>query len=815
MLPGGQIAAQTPSAELTTDGNTLVVTATGDLTTYNITSTSTATVFTAAGATVIKKGHVATNPNWVDAVNAGDLYDPSQLYFWYDASSYSNKLIEDNATYFSTEPGSTYIETKEVTTTKPFVEEVEAQAKAMGCTAVKFVQGDGEPMVLSADQMASLIKYSANSKTNYFSALDFSPVTGITLSALKTSYGTGTWDLNASFVLPNTIKKDDGTVMTSAEKLTWASTVNNGGNIYWYTPKKNIDFTEDATQPYYNLEVRVIRDAQEYLEAGAAFVKKDVTKNLLVHTTSSILSKLIYLDYDGISNLVLDGTTESVNNSSFGKDSNGNDVKFAHIQRLILRNSTWVNFPITAHGSLNVLEGLEANKPASGESTLHITNLNGEGSLAKTAEYYDDALDKAHYCNIHGTVGDQDVEDFLNFVSNPCLNLLECNWVGTTGKLKSLKNNYIKYLVLPSGSAKKSTYKDTSNNDANMGSNVDEAKGIAATSYKNFSFSGCKNLLGVGAYRTVEDPKDKTKLRGLFEAHSTSAELDTDMPYLINGTRDHDFSHVEMLNYMIRNFSSNITGDANKWPDNKEGNLPVDSILFSGYLNKQDINGSFGTLNINIAGANLKNAYFPTASDMTISGSDQATTTTGATYYGAGANWKTYLKYIDLPVAKEQSVLPHYCLYNVKSLKAICVPGNYTRLEEGAQGYNNQLVSVYTTAIDANGDGRGDTIKYGNYNNADGKAVPGQYSCTLPPHLEYVGTNCFALDEQFLDVYILNGKDDKIPECARDAFSAGTYYGWGGYNSTHPIQRNSCAQLKYDEASNLHISYPRQKASNR
>lgn len=174
-----------------------------------------------------------------------------------------------------------------------------------------------------------------------------------------------------------------------------------------------------------------------------------------------------------------------------------------------------------------------------------------------------------------------------------------------------------------------------------------------------------------------------------------------------------------------------------------------------------------------------------------------------------------YRLHIDLPVAKEQSVLPHYCLYNVKSLKAICVPGNYTRLEEGAQGYNNQLVSVYTTAIDANGDGRGDTIKYGNYNNADGKAVPGQYSCTLPPHLEYVGTNCFALDEQFLDVYILNGKDDKIPECARDAFSAGTYYGWGGYNSTHPIQRNSCAQLKYDEASNLHISYPRQKASNR
>lgn len=69
-VAGGQIAAQTPSAELTTDGNTLVVTATGDLTTYNITSTSTATVFTAAGATVIKKGHVATNPNWVDAVNA-------------------------------------------------------------------------------------------------------------------------------------------------------------------------------------------------------------------------------------------------------------------------------------------------------------------------------------------------------------------------------------------------------------------------------------------------------------------------------------------------------------------------------------------------------------------------------------------------------------------------------------------------------------------------------------------------------------------------------------------------------------------------
>jgi hypothetical protein len=143
---------------------------------------------------------------------------------------------------------------------------------------------------------------------------------------------------------------------------------------------------------------------------------------------------------------------------------------------------------------------------------------------------------------------------------------------------------------------------------------------------------------------------------------------------------------------------------------------------------------------------------------------------------------------VSLPTSFKMDSIPSYCLNNCKSLTELCIPGNYKYLADECFGDNFPCTKIYTTYIDA--DGNGDLSK---------PIDNGVNTLTLSKNIKYIGNGAFNLDEKFTDVYIMA---ETAPVCKLWAFSHGTLYGWGGYNSTSPITRASYNGLTNGTASN-------------
>lgn len=133
-----------------------------------------------------------------------------------------------------------------------------------------------------------------------------------------------------------------------------------------------------------------------------------------------------------------------------------------------------------------------------------------------------------------------------------------------------------------------------------------------------------------------------------------------------------------------------------------------------------------------------------------------------------------------LPVAKYQTTIPEEA-FNVSSigkLRKVCIPGNFKRIEQKAFYQCNKLTHITTTGTDNLGNGDYENLLIDN----------GDNTITLPANLEFIGKDAFSLVENIKDVYVLA---EKAPVCEVNAFSPGTLYGWGGYNSASPITRDS------------------------
>ena len=483
----------------------LTVTASGDLTNY--TTPSTAYFFTAAGASAIKKGYSKDNPGWSDWVKAGDLYDPDQLYV--DASQ--NVVIEDNDTYFSTEPGSTYIVSKEVTIT--FAEEIEAQLKAKKCTTLKFALPEsGTPATLSKDQVQGIIN-SANSAEYCF---DFSNIQGLTEEDLSGLTYTGT--TTPAWVVPDYSK--NGTKISTEKKKSIAeayqTATNKANNVYWFSPNMQNDMTEGGIAKY-NLNVLSNGNGTS-AEYGSKLPEAD-TKNLVVYLkgdgTNTIpgmsATGAIKFDYPGISNLVLDNITLwGANMTAF--------ESFRNAERVILQGedvSKWTKEP-TNESSVKIVQSVYTPQNGSNSSnTVCQIKVLEPGALNKLsqAHYIDQAITDAFSSDIYSEINTEDFT-FLNGSNMKRLNLANATYTGPADDLLTFNNEYLLYLALPTKDASSKTDPDF---------------------YTKFNglFKKCKNLKGLSYYdsenaqltATLRDLRDdKGEIRDVTDANGKVIE---------------------------------------------------------------------------------------------------------------------------------------------------------------------------------------------------------------------------------------------------------------------------------------------------
>lgn len=149
-----------------------------------------------------------------------------------------------------------------------------------------------------------------------------------------------------------------------------------------------------------------------------------------------------------------------------------------------------------------------------------------------------------------------------------------------------------------------------------------------------------------------------------------------------------------------------------------------------------------------IRSIDLSDAVFPTQSDM---------------WFQAAGYEK--LTNIQLPTSSAMNILTKSCMENIQTLTELCIPSNFTRIEENALYNCNHLSHIYTTASESNGE---------NADAVDG----GPNTITIASTVTDIETGAFATGcETITDVYVLART---APKCARGAFTEGMYYGWGG-----------------------------------
>lgn len=760
----------------------LTVTASGDLTNY--TTPSTAYFFTAAGAKAIKKGHIKDNPNWADGVNEGDLYDPDQLYVYYDASQNKNVVIENNATYFSTEPGSTYIVSKEVTIT--FAEEIEAQLKAYKCTTLKFaLPENGTPAILSKDQVQGIIN-SANSADYCF---DFSNIQGLTEEELSGLTPNGT--TTPAWVVPDYSK--NGTKISTEKKKSIAdayqTATKKANNVYWFSPKMQNDMTEDnIANAKYNLNV--LSNGNGTSAACGSKLPEAETKNVVVylqgadlHARAMNATVAISFDYPGISNLVLDNITLwGANMTAF--------ESFRNAEHVILQGEDvikWTKEP-TSQSSVKIVQSVYTPQNGSNSSnTVCQIKVLEPGALNKLsqAHYIDQAITNAFSSDIYGEINTEDFT-FLNGSNMKRLNLANATYTGPADDLLTFNNDYLLYLALPTKDANSKTDPDF---------------------YTKFNglFDKCKNLKGLSYY----DSENAQLTATLRDLRDEKGEI-----------RDIKYANGNIESGVAMGTLKTLTDMETKQTD---GNKNIKAVRLAGRMCAQDLGSDIqydtaGHLvykitskavqgdDENLTDTLYQKVLIPITSHTV--GEDELTkkltakldmTRVGALNYALsietadlknvsidekfqndlclGALGKTYgqLKTVTWPTDKSVQEIPTSCFVSNHNITEICIPENVKKIGGSAFQDVHNLIRVTTTGPSKYWEGNVEkVVPAGTYDHGDSTA-------TFSAKLQMIETGAFSLVENFKDVYCL-GKD--APQCQRWAFYTNLTFGNNGFTRT-------------------------------
>lgn len=271
------------------------------------------------------------------------------------------------------------------------------------------------------------------------------------------------------------------------------------------------------------------------------------------------------------------------------------------------------------------------------KSTTNITYIreSGSGKLAGAASLLSEFQRTADVQIIIGEVSQADLE-VMDFIECETMDFRYAN-ISDAG-IKTLDNDYVKYLVLPY------------NSDA-----------LQDATANTCAFDLCENLLCVGTYN---------KETGVLTTHSTknTDETGRQIPSVYYVT---EYLKIGAMH----NATLLCTG--------------LEKMVMTGYLCMDDISTNndepHGLENASIKSANLENAIFLPNSDMVFTGV-------------GGAGWSSVLEKIILPTDESMTDIPANCLNNATNITTICIPSNYENIGAGAFYNCNQLKSITTTA---------------------------------------------------------------------------------------------------------------------
>ena len=160
----------------------------------------------------------------------------------------------------------------------------------------------------------------------------------------------------------------------------------------------------------------------------------------------------------------------------------------------------------------------------------------------------------------------------------------------------------------------------------------------------------------------------------------------------------------------------------------------------------------------------------------------------------------TALSDLQLPTATSMTLIPQDCCRGLASLKELCIPHNYTKIDNAA--FLNTILEHITTT------------------DASGALIDnGANTYTLSANLREIGSNpgegnsltecVFPQNRPVYDCYVLA---TRTPNCYKNAFPANMLYGWGGFKGGEfPYCRD-----KYVNGSNYFcvLRFPSQESYN-
>jgi len=398
--------------------------------------------------------------------------------------------------------------------------------------------------------------------------------------------------------------------------------------------------------------------------------------------------------------------------------------------------------------------------------TANMTYVRKAGELGSVIPYMSELQKNADLCAIAGTINNTDVAQStetisLSDITSSYLDLTRATLSGVTWS--AYTNNHVKYIAMPYG------YNTTLAGFPTMGT--------------------CNNLEGIGTFvKSDETITESTSKKGqlVYKAYKENAlgEVLLMIQAVNLGSAKHKITSLTVGGPVCARDISNRANSIDS-----EGHLMTTTAV--GGKMTAETKGTSGSLfNYTVLESwDLTYATLPSYSSN--NSKSYAFKNTNGTYsfqndlcfdLNGGMLGTVNIK---LPISNTVWRLPNNSFANNSSVfgnQSICIPGNYK--EFGAYAFtSDNLKSIYTTEIDKNGNGYPLT-------ETDHIKDMGDFTCTLPPSLTKIENGVFFNNEHFTDVYITTPSGQPTPECWKDAFSAGTTYGWGGFNNVPPITKD-------------------------
>lgn len=719
------------SVSFSGSGTTLVITASGDLTNYSFVDDS-YQVFTSTGANNVSY-YAYPYP---DYFKEGALYIPTKTYYGYNASTYKWEQVSDNSNFFKEH--SDYLKINEQK--KSLVENIEAEMEVGNYTSFRFVKSGTDDIKISSSQMQSLLNTYGASTENYHSKaylLDFSEVSVTDASNIPTGPNVSS---AISWVLPNSL--------SDAEKAAIGKKANEakaGANLIWFS---DLDGTT-KNKPSVNVYVYNDKQLQFLADAVATENSKLTDKNIInIVVTGSIgqifEENLKKFDIEGTDNLDLHNATVNGNITPewFKDDQYLNRVIFPNDYGSIADWYTKYPNYISSSSTCKIFQRIDKNKNA-----LQIV-LMSPGRLETTEHYYHDDFSSCVCVDMYGAANKSDF-NFMSGIDIQRLNLSHLtytdditNFTELKAALDGISNLYIKYLALPDA--------DTE---------LDNATVDFTTLYANN-----KNLIGVGLYNkyTDENSKEVNEFLGRTKEGGGIKILTT----MIGDEQIKDQkTKIQLCSKLV------LSGNVNGLDLAAAGRVLDENnhLMTSNTEGKSTTTGAFD--NCHFTDVDLSRIA-PALKGSTAEELEAAQNDLNLSSYGVYGGM-TSLK---LPTDKNFYTIPTSGLNNQQSLTTLCIPGNFKNIMGYAFQNDNALTHIYTTAVDAEGNGTGDVIDHG------------ELSVTLPEHLKLIKKGAFYNVKKFKDVYVLGTDASALPVCEQDAFDKQTYVGNDGFAGTANVK---------------------------